>query len=52
MKESQEKKKAAYDTTKKAIVFTRVRGARKPYMTPMLVKLGDMAKLTNVSVIV
>jgi hypothetical protein len=50
MQEIQEKEKPSYDTTKKTIRFARVRGVRKPYMTPTLTKLGDVVKLTNVSV--
>jgi len=52
MDKYQEKKKIS--TTNSALIsgFDRTQGAKKPYEAPMLTKLGDVAALTNVSVIV
>jgi len=52
MNEDQEKKKSTALKNKKILSFDRPRGTKKPYEAPTLKKLGDVATLTNVSVIV
>jgi hypothetical protein len=52
MSEDQEKQETQSMDSKSAITLDRSRVAKKPYEAPQLTKLGDVAALTNVSVIV
>ncbi|MGB4572940.1 MAG: lasso RiPP family leader peptide-containing protein [Rectinemataceae bacterium] len=47
MNEKQERKKSLPTNNDWTPVLDRTRGAKKPYEAPTLVKLGDVAKLTN-----
>jgi len=52
MNKDQKRKEIPSMNNKRMLAFEYTRDAKKPYKTPALVKLGDVAKLTNVSVIV
>lgn len=52
MNKSHENKEAPLVNKKKVLPLDRIGSDKKPYETPALSKLGDIAALTNVSVIV
>jgi hypothetical protein len=52
MNKDQKGKEEPSKNDKRMLAFEYTRDAKKPYKAPTLVKLGDVAKLTNVSVIV
>jgi hypothetical protein len=50
MNENQGERETAFIKSKKILPFDRTRDKKKPYEVPSLVKLGDVAKLTNYGV--